>query len=302
MQGSAFNSGTAKAMNQTFSWQTQPVANNTSSPSGALTLLYSSGTGTLANTGLSIASNGLLTFAAGQTFPGTGSGTITGITPGTDLTGGGTSGNVTLNLDTTKVVTGVLAGTDLTGGGTSGTVTLSLDTTKVVTGVTAGTGLKGGGTGGVPTLSIDTTKVPQLSTANTFTVDQTVNGNLTATGAVNAAMIDIGGSLFAFGNFLQDNAFVGFGGNLTTTGKFNTGTGISTLASNTTGANNTGNGAFALAINRTASALLQHDRKFQYGQRRQRASGEHLRQQQYGSGIPGSVLQQHRICQHRQRL
>ena len=28
---------------------------------------------------------------------------ITGVTAGTDLTGGGTSGNVTLNLDTTKV-------------------------------------------------------------------------------------------------------------------------------------------------------------------------------------------------------
>ncbi|MEI4861382.1 hypothetical protein Q8G41_27725, partial [Klebsiella pneumoniae] len=40
---------------------------------------------------------------AGQTFPGTGTGTITGVTAGTDLTGGGGSGNVTLNVDTTKV-------------------------------------------------------------------------------------------------------------------------------------------------------------------------------------------------------
>ena len=31
--------------------------------------------------------------------------TITGVTAGTDLTGGGNSGNVTLNLDTTKVPT-----------------------------------------------------------------------------------------------------------------------------------------------------------------------------------------------------
>ena len=36
-------------------------------------------------------------------MPGTGDGTITGVTAGTDLTGGGTSGNVTLKLDTTKV-------------------------------------------------------------------------------------------------------------------------------------------------------------------------------------------------------
>jgi len=45
--------------------------------------------------------DGLVTFAAGQTFPGAGG--ITGVTAGTDLTGGGTSGNVTLNVDTTKV-------------------------------------------------------------------------------------------------------------------------------------------------------------------------------------------------------
>ena len=45
--------------------------------------------------------DGLVTFAAGQTFPGAGG--IAGVTAGTDLTGGGTSGSVTLNLDTTKV-------------------------------------------------------------------------------------------------------------------------------------------------------------------------------------------------------
>ncbi|MBZ5615535.1 MAG: hypothetical protein LAO23_16120 [Acidobacteriia bacterium] len=36
-------------------------------------------------------------------FSATGTGKLTGVTAGTDLTGGGTSGNVTLNLDTTKV-------------------------------------------------------------------------------------------------------------------------------------------------------------------------------------------------------
>ena len=70
---------------------------------------------------------GPVTFASGQTFPNT----ISGVTAGTDLTGGGSTGNVTLNVDTTKVVTGVIAGTDLTGGGTGGVQTLSLNTTKV---------------------------------------------------------------------------------------------------------------------------------------------------------------------------
>jgi hypothetical protein len=44
---------------------------------------------------------GKVTFVAGQTFPGVG--TITGIAGGKDLTGGGTNGKITLNLDTTKV-------------------------------------------------------------------------------------------------------------------------------------------------------------------------------------------------------
>src|SRR5579863_4092530 len=90
---------------------------------------------------------GLVTFAPGQTFPGIG--TITGVTAGTDLTGGGSSGNVTLNLDTTKVVTGVAAGP----------------------------GLVGGGTGGVPSLSIDSTQVPLLNAANNnFAGNQNIGG------------------------------------------------------------------------------------------------------------------------------
>jgi hypothetical protein len=40
-----------------------------------------------------------VTFAASQTFPNT----ISGVTAGSGLTGGGTTGNVTLNLDTTAV-------------------------------------------------------------------------------------------------------------------------------------------------------------------------------------------------------
>jgi len=98
---SAFNSGTAAAVNQNFELQAEPLNNNTATPSGTLNLLFAPGTGAYSETGLNIASNGQIHFAAGQTFPGTG--TITGVTAGTDLTGGGNSGNVTLNLDTTKV-------------------------------------------------------------------------------------------------------------------------------------------------------------------------------------------------------
>jgi hypothetical protein len=52
-------------------------------------------------TAFNVDQTGLVTFISSQKFPGVG--TITGVTAGTDLTGGGSSGKVTLNLDTTKV-------------------------------------------------------------------------------------------------------------------------------------------------------------------------------------------------------
>jgi hypothetical protein len=57
----------------------------------------------VSGTSFNIDNTGRITFISGQNFPGTGDGTITGVTAGTDLTGGGTSGAVTLNLDVTKV-------------------------------------------------------------------------------------------------------------------------------------------------------------------------------------------------------
>jgi hypothetical protein len=106
MVASAYNtSGTPASMNQNFEWLAEPANNDTATPSGTLNLLFGQGSGAFAETGLSIASNGQITFAPEQTFPGGGSGggTITGVTAGTDLTGGGTSGNVTLNLNTANI-------------------------------------------------------------------------------------------------------------------------------------------------------------------------------------------------------
>jgi hypothetical protein len=96
------------------------------------------------------------------------------------------------------------SGSGLTGGGSSGTLNLSMLTscaskqvmqwngsawacsnagTGTITGVTAGTDLTGGGKSGAVTLNLDTTKVPQLNAANSFSGNQSITGNLSATGS-----------------------------------------------------------------------------------------------------------------------
>jgi hypothetical protein len=77
--------------------------NGTTDLRNTLTLFPSGNSPALSVNGsaFAVSSTGLVNFASGQTFPG--AGTISGVTAGTDLTGGGTSGNLTLNLDITKV-------------------------------------------------------------------------------------------------------------------------------------------------------------------------------------------------------
>ena len=219
-------------------------------------------TGTVFSNTNIITNNNQLTNGAGYT---TNVGDITGVTAGTNLTGGGTSGTVTLDMatggagagtygsttDGTKIdtitldaygrvtgvssgatgdVQGVSAGAGMSGGGTSGTVTLTNadrgsaqeifkhlnfdgvvfdattndDTatfkaganvtfladpvTKIVeisatsnpgdiTGVTAGTGLSGGGTSGTVTLTNSAPNVSTNLTTTTAATTVTVNSS-----------------------------------------------------------------------------------------------------------------------------
>jgi len=126
-----------------------------------------------------------------------------------------------------------------------------------ISGVTAGTGLMGGGTVGNVLLSLDTTKVPQLNSGNVFTGNQTVNGNLSATGLVTGSAFNIGSNAFAFGAFSNSNVFLGFAGNASSStgaGSFNTATGSGALYSNSNGVENTAAGFAALAGNTAGSA------------------------------------------------
>lgn len=178
---------------------------------------------------------GLVTFAPNQTFPGSG-GTVTSVSSGAGLIGGPITSSGTLSIATGGVTNSMLVNPSLT--------------------VAPGAGLIGGGAvalGGSTTLSVDPTQVPFLVANNTFTGNQTVNGNLSATGIVTGSAFNIGSNLFAFGSYANNNAYTGFAGNTSMSGQGNTGNGFQALFSNAGGLVNTATGFLALYSNQTGN-------------------------------------------------
>ncbi len=151
---SVYNSSTATAIAQKFQWQAEPVSNNTASASGAMSLLYASGTAAPVETGLKINSKGQLSFAAGQTFPSTvGSVKSVGLSaPASDFTVSGTpvtgSGTLALNwtvAPTSAATANAIVKRDATGSFSAGSITGDLG----VSGYSATVGLYGQSNGTV---------------------------------------------------------------------------------------------------------------------------------------------------------
>ncbi len=219
LNGSVANDGIALVANGTFNTSFDSKENTTTSHPAELDIVFAGG------------------------------GTITGVTTasGSGLTGGGSSGTLNLSLTNTCAANQVLQWN-------GSTWACASPGTGTITGVTAGADLTGGGTGGAVTLNLDVTKVPQLNAANTFGANQTVNGNLSATGVVAASSYQIGSNLFAYGSYAKLNAFLGFAGNTTMTGQENTASGYQAFKANTGGGGNVATGSQALLNNTTGNS------------------------------------------------
>ena len=190
LAASSYDSATSAAVNQTFKWQAEPSGNNTANPGGSLNLLFYSGTNSPAETGLSLASNGQITFATGQTFPGTGAGTVTSVGSGTGLTGGPITGSGTLSLASKSCASGsALSGLPFT---CSPFATLGANAftgNQTVSGTVTATSFSGGGAALTNVTASNSNELgglapsafAQLAAANTFTQGAFFGGSVSAT-------------------------------------------------------------------------------------------------------------------------
>jgi hypothetical protein len=248
LAASAFNSSTSAAANQTFFWLAQPADNDTATPSGTLNLLFAEGTGAPAQTGLHIANNGEITFATGQTFPGTGDGTLTGVTTatGSGLTGGGTSGTLALGLLKTCATSQVLQW--------NGTAWACASAgTGTVTSVGSGAGLAGGPITGSGTLGIANAGVTNTMLQNSaVTLNASTAGGLTVPGAMSLGSTNtIGLKTCSSNQVLQYNGTAWACANMGTGTVTSVGSGAGL-----TGGPITGTGSLSIATAGVSNAML----------------------------------------------
>ncbi len=194
------------------------------------------------------------------------SGDITGVAAGVGLQGGGTTGDVTLNVNTSvmqvRVAGSCAPGESIRAVAANGTVTCEIDDAGAagVTTVTAGNGLNGGGSTSTVTLNVAFAGSGAANSAarsdhshmgaNTSNTHVGSGAGSSASGSGNTA---VGGSALAAATTASFNTAVGWSALQSTTGTNNTAVGSQALLSNTTGLGNSAVGREALRGNLTGS-------------------------------------------------
>jgi len=234
LAASVFNTITGTPVRQAFQWQAEPVANNTATATGSLNLLHATGANAMVETGLKVASNGRITFAAGQTFPGT-----------------GTVSSVALSAPSSDFT---VSGSPVTGSGT-----LALQWNAAPTSAdTANAIVKRDGTGSFSAGSITATSSNSGGTGVYANAGSSAGSNgVIASGATGvAAYTTVASSIAVYGyagNSSGSNGVVGYGatgvaGNSTITGSYGT------FGNGSTGVWGNGNGTGAnVGVSGTAS-------------------------------------------------
>jgi hypothetical protein len=214
LEAASYNTTLLKSIDYIFQWQAEPTGNDSTNTGATLNLLYGV-SGDVSETGFSIAKNGILTFASGQTFPV--AGTVTSVSTGAGLTGGTITKSGTISIPAAGVTNSMLAdssikvvaGSGLSGGGTvalGGTVTLtnaSPSSGGTVTSVSTGAGLTGGTITKTGTISI-----PALGVTNSMLADSSIK-------VVAGSGLSGGGTVALGGTVTLTNAAPGSGGTVT---------------------------------------------------------------------------------------
>jgi hypothetical protein len=200
LEAASYNTTLLRSIDYIFQWQAEPTGNDSTNTGATLNLLYGV-SGDVSETGLSIAKNGILTFAPGQTFPV--AGTVTSISTGAGLTGGPITKTGTISIPAGGVTNTMLAdssvkvvaGSGLSGGGTvalGGTVTLtnaSPGSGGTVTSISTGAGLTGGTITKTGTISI-----PAGGITNSLLADSSIKV-LAGSGLSGGGTVALGGSV-----------------------------------------------------------------------------------------------------------